>query len=61
MESTWIECTQCESLPPELKEYSIKSCRMCGALDCDECLNEAGYCVSCSEKIDYSKEDAIPV
>jgi multimeric flavodoxin WrbA len=61
MESAWIECRSCETLVSELKEYSVKSCRICDALDCDECLNEAGYCMPCSEKSDYSKEDAIPV
>ncbi len=61
MEAMWIECKTCESLAPELKEYSNRLCRLCGALHCDACLNEAGYCTPCSEKMDYSKEEAIPV
>ena len=61
MEDALIECRTCESLAPELKEYSSRLCRLCGALHCDECLNEAGYCTSCSEKMDYSKDEAIPV
>ena len=61
MESTWIECKLCETLAPKVKEHSARICRLCGALHCDECLNEAGYCRSCSEKMDYSKDEAIPV
>jgi hypothetical protein len=61
MEGMWLECRVCETLIPQLKEYSARACRLCGTLHCDECLNEAGYCTPCSEKLDYSKEDAIPV
>jgi hypothetical protein len=61
MEGMWMECKMCETLSPELKEYSAKTCRLCGALHCDECLNEAGYCTPCSERMDYSKEEALPV
>ncbi|MGO9689167.1 MAG: hypothetical protein ACLP2X_11565 [Syntrophobacteraceae bacterium] len=61
MEGLLLECKVCETLAPELKEYTAKTCRLCGALHCNECLNEAGYCTPCSEKMEYSKEDAIPV
>jgi hypothetical protein len=61
MESMWMECKMCDTLAPEMKGSASKTCRLCGALHCDECLNEAGYCTPCSEKIDYSKDEAIPV
>ncbi|MGA2404175.1 MAG: hypothetical protein ABSG91_21135 [Syntrophobacteraceae bacterium] len=61
MEGMWMECRGCETFAPKLDERSSKECRLCGALHCDECLNEAGYCTPCSEKMDYSKDDAIPV
>ena len=61
MEDIWMDCRVCETLAPELNEYSSGTWSLCGSLHCDECLNEAGYCTSCSEKIDYSKGDAIPV
>jgi len=58
MESTWIDCKRCA---PKTKERSKRTCSLCGALHCDECLNEAGYCTPCSEKMGYSKDEAIPV
>lgn len=61
MEGMWMECRTCESLAPALKEYSSGTCRLCGALHCDECLNDAGYCTPCSEKLDYFKDEATPV
>jgi len=61
MGNVWMECRFCRALPPEIGEYSTKACRLCGALHCDECLNEAGYCTPCSEKTDYSKDEAIPI
>jgi len=61
METIWVECKKCAALPAELKDYSAKMCRLCGTLHCDECLNEAGYCTPCSERMDYSKEEAVPV
>ncbi len=61
MADAWIECKECEILPSELKEYSDRKCRLCGALRCDECLNEAGLCTSCSENMNSSMDDAIPV
>ncbi|MGA3113316.1 MAG: hypothetical protein ABSF90_02655 [Syntrophobacteraceae bacterium] len=61
MESAWMEGTMCETPAPEMKEYASGTCRLCAALYCDECLNEAGYCTTCSEKMDYSKDEAIPV
>lgn len=60
METAWIECKVCKDVPPAGREFA-KTCRLCGALHCDECINEAGYCTPCSEKLDYSKEEAIPV
>jgi len=56
-----MEGTMCETPAPEMKEYASGTCRLCAALYCDECLNEAGYCTTCSEKMDYSKDEAIPV
>ena len=60
MEETWMECKICKDAPAEQKE-SAKMCRLCGALHCDECINEAGYCTPCSEKMGYSMEEASPV
>ncbi len=60
MEQAWIECRICKDVPPQGME-SAKQCRLCGVLHCDECLNEAGYCTPCSEKLEYTKEEAIPV
>jgi hypothetical protein len=61
MDSLLIECRVCKALSAEVREYSAKICRLCESLHCDECLNEAGYCTPCSEKMEYSKEEAIPV
>ncbi len=61
MEEQLIDCKKCSVLPPEMREYSSRSCVLCGNVHCDECLNEAGYCSSCSEKIPYSKEEATAV
>jgi hypothetical protein len=61
MESVLIDCKRCSTLAPEIMEYSSRLCRLCNVAHCDECLNEAGYCTPCSEKMDHSKEDAIPV
>jgi len=61
MEDVLIECRTCKTFASEIMEHSSRSCRLCNTLHCDECLNEAGYCTSCSEKLDYLKEDAIPV
>ncbi len=58
MESEFINCKKCAS---HTKEHSAGTCCLCGALHCDECLNEAGYCTPCSEKMSYSKDEAIPV
>ena len=61
MEEQHIDCKHCSLTPPELRQYSARTCTLCGELHCDECLNEAGYCTPCSEKMDYSKEEAIAV
>ncbi len=61
MKSAWMECTKCKTPAPEMKESAVGTCRLCAVLHCDECLNEAGYCTSCSEKMDYSMDEAIPV
>lgn len=61
MEDALIECKTCMTAPPEIAEYSSRLCKLCNVAHCDECLNEAGYCTSCSEKMDYLKEDALPV
>jgi hypothetical protein len=57
----WINCKECAMLPPEVQQYANRSCVLCGTLHCDECLNEAGYCTSCSEKMSYSKDEAAAV
>lgn len=59
MEERHIDCRECDSMSEEAKVYAAKTCRLCGT--CDECLNEAGYCVPCSEKLGYSKEEAIVI
>ncbi len=61
MDGQTIDCQQCDNLPPELYEYAARTCKLCGALECDSCLNEAGYCEPCSIKANYSKEEAIPI
>jgi hypothetical protein len=61
MEDVFIECKTCQTLAPEMMEYSGRLCKLCNVAHCDECLNEAGYCTPCSEKLDYLKEDAIAV
>ncbi len=61
MEETRIDCKECASMPAELQAYAEKTCRLCGTLHCDECLNEAGYCTPCSETLGFSKEEAIAV
>jgi len=61
MEEMWVECRVCKELPPELRGYSERTCSLCGALHCDECLNEAGYCTPCSEKMGFSRDEATPV
>lgn len=61
MEASMIDCIKCGSLPAELQEYAEKTCRLCGTLHCDACLDEAGYCTPCSERTDFSKEEAIAV
>jgi len=57
----YIDCKKCNTMPPEIRQYAEKSCVLCGALHCDDCLNEAGYCTPCSEKLSYNKEEAIAV
>lgn len=61
MEGVWVDCKECRTLPPELHEYAAKKCSLCGALMCDECLDEAGYCAPCSLTRSYSKDEAVPV
>jgi hypothetical protein len=61
MEEQMIGCTECNTIPKELAGYALRTCRLCGALGCDACLNEAGYCTPCEAKLQYSKEEAIPV
>ncbi len=61
MEDMWIECKVCGTFASEIRRHSSRECSLCGAMHCDECLNEAGYCTPCSEKLGYSKGDAIPV
>lgn len=61
MEEQLIECKQCNSLPPDLREYMSRTCALCGTLHCDECINEAGLCTPCSEKLTYSREEGTPV
>ncbi|MFZ2445688.1 MAG: hypothetical protein WAW37_04980 [Syntrophobacteraceae bacterium] len=61
MEAEYIDCKRCDLLPPEVRGYATRTCGLCGALHCDECLNEAGYCTPCSEKLSYSMEEAIVV
>lgn len=61
MEEQFIECKQCNDLPPEMRGYMTRTCKLCGTLHCDECLNEAGLCTPCSERLPYSKEEATPV
>jgi hypothetical protein len=61
MEEQLIECKACDIIPKHLREYADRSCRLCGGLGCDECLNEAGYCSPCNTRTPYSKEEAIPV
>jgi hypothetical protein len=61
MEEHLTDCRQCNVLPPELREYSAKTCVLCGTLHCDECMNEAGYCTPCSEKLSYTQDEAIAV
>lgn len=61
MEGQWIECRECGALPSEMQGYAAKTCSLCGALHCDECLNEAGYCTPCSEESLWSKEEGIAV
>jgi hypothetical protein len=59
MEEETPVCKECETLL--VQGYAAKTCRLCNALHCDECLNEAGYCTPCSEKMGFSKEEAIAV
>jgi len=61
MEEQHIDCKHCTLMPAEMKQYATKTCGLCGELHCDECLNEAGYCTPCTEKNDYSKEEAIGI
>ncbi len=61
MEEQYIDCKYCSSMTPEVRQYAARTCALCGTLHCDECLNEAGYCTPCSEKSDFSKEEAIAV
>ncbi len=61
MEPEWIECRECGILPPEIQAYVAKTCGLCGTMNCDECLDEAGLCTPCSDKPDFSFEEAIPV
>ncbi len=61
MEEQLISCTECKTIPGELAEYALRSCRLCGVLECDACLNEAGYCTPCEARTQYSKEEALPV
>ncbi len=61
MEEQYIDCKRCGAMPPEVKQHAAKTCTLCGTLHCDECLNEAGYCTPCSEKMSFSKEEAIAV
>jgi hypothetical protein len=61
MEEQLIDCKGCAILPPEMRQYTDRTCKLCGESHCDECLNEAGYCTPCSEKMDWSKEEATGV
>jgi hypothetical protein len=61
MKDHWINCKVCGELYSETQERSSGTCDLCCTLRCDECLNEAGYCTPCSEKMDYSKDEAIAV
>ncbi len=61
MEEQLVECKQCNYLPPEMREYMARRCALCGNPHCDECLNEAGLCTPCSEKLPYGMDEATPV
>ncbi|MEM5785672.1 MAG: hypothetical protein AAGU11_00060 [Syntrophobacteraceae bacterium] len=61
MDEQYIDCKQCNDLPPEARQYATRSCSLCETTHCDACLNEAGYCTPCSEKMGFSKEEAISV
>lgn len=60
MEEMTISCKSCGQTDLGSAEEQ-KHCRLCDEIHCDECLNEAGYCAPCSEKIDYGKDEAIAV
>ena len=59
MEEELMVCSECGATVAQ--EYAGGTCKLCGELHCTECLNEAGYCVPCDSKADYSKEEAIVV
>lgn len=55
MEEQLIECSGCRQW---FTESMVKNCNLCEESRCDDCLNEAGYCVPCTEAAGYSKEEA---
>jgi hypothetical protein len=61
MDEQVIECTECNTFPKEMATYASRSCRLCGVLECDACLNEAGYCTPCEARANYSREEANPI
>jgi hypothetical protein len=61
MEEQLIACKVCGAMPKEPAVFIDRSCRLCGALACDECLNEAGYCTPCSARAPYNRVEANPI
>ncbi len=59
MEEELLVCKHCNASFVCLD--SAKTCKLCEAVHCDECLNEAGYCAPCGERMGYSKEEAVAV
>ena len=60
MEETIVSCKSCGSRDFD-DTAEEKTCRLCNEVHCGECLNEAGYCAPCAEKMNYSKGEAIAV
>ena len=43
-------CTACHVDFEEDKEGVMTSCRKCGKMHCEECMDEHGQCVTCTEQ-----------
>lgn len=45
-----FECTACHIDHSEDADNVMTSCRKCGKVHCQDCLDEFGQCVACAEK-----------